>query len=227
MTYTDISISHLATMPDIIIHLSHEQLEELLQKNKVVINMGSSDVFLPIHALNQQGTLRGEGIGGLFRIFRNFRLGGAADVAGRGSDAEGIGTCLSEPLRIGLVERGKVTYRNRHCEGLALAGLQLTGLGEGLQLLGGLFQSALRSSDIDLCHFLTTDTTTILNSDANIDALTLGLDHRLRELESGVGETIAEGIGHVAIEGIEEAITHIDILLVVRVGMTRDGHSVA
>ena len=48
MTYTDISISHLATMPDIIIHLSHEQLEELLQKNKVVINMGSSDVFLPI-----------------------------------------------------------------------------------------------------------------------------------------------------------------------------------
>lgn len=43
-------------MPDIIIHLSHEQLEELLQKNKVVINMGSSVVFQPNHALNQQGT---------------------------------------------------------------------------------------------------------------------------------------------------------------------------
>lgn len=43
-------------MPDIIIHLSDEQLEELTQKNKVIINMGSSDVSQPIHALNRQGT---------------------------------------------------------------------------------------------------------------------------------------------------------------------------
>ena len=71
-------------------------------------------------------------------VARQFRLGGAADVTTVGTDAEGVGTSLGDPLRIGLVEGGEVAYGDRHRENLTLAGLQFTGLGEGLQLLSGL-----------------------------------------------------------------------------------------
>ena len=94
-----------------------------------------------------EGLLGGEGIGGLLGIFGNLQLGGGSDVAAAGADAEGVGACLGEPLAACLVEAGKVAHGDGHRERLALTGLQLACLGEGLQFLCGLLQTTLGSLD--------------------------------------------------------------------------------
>ena len=75
-----------------------------------------------------------------------------------------------------------------------------------------------------MCYFLTSHRTSVLDDDAHLDGvLTLGFDNGLGELERGVAETEAEGIGHILLEGVEIAIAHVDVLLVVGIGMSSDG----
>ena len=65
------------------------------------------------------------------------------------------------------------------------------------------------------------------DGDTDLDSiLTLGLHDGLRHIERGIAQTIAEGIGHLAVEGVEEAITYVDVLLVVGIGMSGDRHLV-
>ena len=78
---------------------------------------------------------RGEGVGGLLRIFCEFQLGSGSDVAAAVADTEGVGACLGEPLTASLVEGGKVAYGDVHRECLALTRLQFACLGEGFQFL--------------------------------------------------------------------------------------------
>ena len=42
-----------------------------------------------------------------------------------------------------------------------------------------------------------------------------------------MAQTEAEGEGDIALEGVEETITHVDVLLVVGIGLAGDGHLVA
>ena len=142
-----------------------------------------------------EGLLRSEGVSGLLSVLGNLQLGGSGNVAAAGADAEGVGAGLGEPLAACLVEAGEVAHGYGHRERLALAGLQLACLGEGLQLLCGLLQTTLGGLDIDLSHFLTSDAASVLDGDADLDGLlALGLHDGLGEAECGVAQTEAEGV---------------------------------
>ena len=104
---------------------------------------------------------------------------------------------------------------NLHGQRLTLTGLQFARLGKGLQLVNGLLERTLGSLDIDLSNLLTTDTARILHGDGHIDDIACNLNLGLRESEGGIRQAEAEGIGHLHAFGIEIAITHVDILLVV------------
>lgn len=102
-----------------------------------------------------EGVLGSEGVADLLGVGCGQLQGERGlDVAAGGADAECVGAGLGEPLGIGLVEGGKLALLDGHRERLALTGLQLSGLGEGLQLLRGLLKAALGGLDIDLCHLL-------------------------------------------------------------------------
>ena len=175
-----------------------------------------------------EGLLGSEGVGGLLGVFGNLQLGADGDVAAVGADVEGVGACLGEPLAACLVETCQVAHGDSHRERLTLAWLQLTRLGEGLQLLSGLLELALGGCYIDLSHFFAADLTGILHRNANLDGiLTLGLDDGLGELEGGVAEAEAEGVGYLTIEGVEVTIADVDVLVVVGVGVARDRHLAA
>ena len=80
--------------------------------------------------------LRAQGIAGLFGVLTYLHGYRVPDVAARGTNAEGVGAGLSEPLAVGLIEAGEVAALQLHGEHLALAGLQLACLGESFQFLG-------------------------------------------------------------------------------------------
>ena len=52
--------------------------------------------------------LRAQGIAGLFGVLTYLHGYCVSDVAARGTNAEGVGAGLSEPLAVGLVEAGEV-----------------------------------------------------------------------------------------------------------------------
>ena len=160
---------------------------------------------------------------GVFRQREGCRQG---QVATGGADAEGVLAGLGKPLRAGLVEGGEVAGLQGHGECLTLAGLQLTGLGEGFQLLDGLLETALGGCHVDLCHLLATDLAGVLDGDADVHQAGAALHHGLGELEGGVAESEAEGIGYFLLEGVEVAIAHVDVFLVVGIGVSGDGHVV-
>ena len=95
----------------------------------------------------------------------------AADVAGRGTEAEGIGTSIDDPGALGLIEGGEVGGREGQGNLLALTRLQATGLGIGLQFLDRLVEAALRSGDIELDGFLALDGTGVLHGHGRGDGL--------------------------------------------------------
>ena len=112
---------------------------------------------------------------GSLSIFRQLQGCCQFDVAAGVTHLEEILTSLRDPLRASLIERRQVAFLQCHRQRLALARLQLSGLGKALQLLSRLLQLTLGGSDVELCHFLTSHLTRILHGDGNLYAVTFHL----------------------------------------------------
>ena len=154
-----------------------------------------------------------QGIAGLLGIFTQ-------DVAAVGTYLEGVLACLCQPTAVGFVKRGKVSLLHLDGQCLTLTGFQFTGLGKTLQLVLGLLDGTLGGCHVNLGNLLTCHTARILNSDADGDIVAIHLDGWLAIFKSGIAETVTEGIGHIAVERVEETVTHVDIFLVIGVGMS-------
>ena len=169
-----------------------------------------------------QLNLRSAGIACLLGIFCHLQCSSTLDVLYITTYLEEIVTCIYLPLAVGLIEAGKIALFKCHLQSLALTWIQQLGLAEGLELLGWLLVSALWSGNINLSNFLAGNLTGILDSYANLDIVAFCLDRWFAKLEGSIAQTITERISHILLEGVEVAVTYIDILLVVAIVVTLD-----
>ena len=158
----------------------------------------------------------------LLSIFTNLQSCGALDVLDIGTHLEDIVACIYLPLAVGLIEASEVTLFEGHLQSLALTWLQLLSFVEGLELLGRLLVSTLRSGNINLSNFLAGNLTSVLDGYAYLDVIAFCLDRWLAKLEGSIAQTITERISHILLEGIKVAITYVDILLMVAIVVTLD-----
>ena len=149
--------------------------------------------------------------------------GRGADVFDAGAEAERVGACRGFPGGVGFVEGGDGVVVDRHREGLALAGLEFAGLGEGLELAGGLLEAARRGAHVELDDFLAGDGAGVGHGDAGFEAIGGSLDDRLAIGKAGVGEAVAERVGDLLAGGAEVAVADIDAFFVVGVVHVLDG----
>ena len=109
------------------------------------------------------------------------------DVSRRGTYEELVFTLGDHPCRGGFVERGEVSSLHFHLDGLALTGLQVLRLGEGLEFLHRLVGSlGVWCSDIELYDLLAFAVASILDGDGNLIALALVSNLSIGILEGGV-----------------------------------------
>ena len=156
----------------------------------------------------------------MYLLGQSLDLGGclSLDIAGRRADHEGIDASVGLPCRCLLIERGEVFRLDGHRDSLYLAGLQQAGLGVVAQFLFGLIQLlAIGSSHEEFHHIATGTRTGVLDVDFNgIDAIGLA-DTQVLITKGGIAQTEAEGVGHGLAEGVEIAVAHVDVLLIVGV----------
>ena len=127
-------------------------------------------------------------------------------LVGAGSGFPGTG---------GLVEGSQLVGTHLKGKGLALAGLQFTGLAEGLQLAGGFLQAARGSAHIEFHHFLTGHGTGVGDGNGGLETIGHGLYNGLGIGEGGIAEAISEGIGNGHVTGNEVTVAHPDAFLIV------------
>ncbi len=98
---------------------------------------------------------------------------------------------------------------------LRLAGLQLAGLGECLQLLLGLVGLfAVGCRGVELHDLPAGMRTGVGYLDVDLDSLAVARYDGLRVFEGGVREAVAEGIRHLLAECVEVAVADVYVLLV-------------